>query len=60
MGCGDSTKHAVEGVGCVRFELELGGFLEVTEMLFVPEIPVNFLSASSLEDEGCGVFFFHG
>jgi hypothetical protein len=60
VGCGASTRHAVKGVGCVRFHLESGGFLEVTEVLFVPELPVNFLSVSALEDEGCGVVFFRG
>jgi hypothetical protein len=44
VGCGASTRHAVKGVGCVRFQLEPRGFLELVEVLFVPELPVNLLS----------------
>jgi hypothetical protein len=58
--CGDSTRHAMTGVGCVRFKLEPGGFLELADVLFVPELPINFLSVSALEVNGCGVVFFHG
>jgi hypothetical protein len=31
VGCGDSTRHAVKGVRCVRFHLDSEGFLEVAE-----------------------------
>jgi hypothetical protein len=55
--CGASTMHAVKGVGCVRFQLELGGSLEVAEVLFVPELKVSLLSVSALEDEGYRVVF---
>jgi hypothetical protein len=44
----------------VRFQLESGGSLEVAEVLFVPELKVNLLSVSALEDEGYGVVFHHG
>jgi hypothetical protein len=57
VGCGTSTMHAVKGVGCVRFQLELGGSLEVAKVLFVPELKVSLLSVSTLEDEGYGVVF---
>jgi hypothetical protein len=60
VGCGDSTRHAVKGVGCMIFQQELGGFLEVTEVLFVPKLLVNFLSISSLEVDVYGVVLFHG
>ena len=58
MGCGASTIHAVKRVAKVRFQLELGGILEVPKVLFVPERPVNLLLVSSLEVDGCGVVFF--
>jgi hypothetical protein len=60
VGCGASTRLAVKGVGCVRFQLELGGFLELAEVLFVPKLPVNLLLVSALEVDGCGVVFFRG
>jgi hypothetical protein len=62
VGCGASTKHVlvVRGVGCVRFQLESRGFLELVEVLFVPELPVNLLSVSALDVDGCGVVFFRG
>jgi hypothetical protein len=41
VDCGTSTMHAVKGVGCVRFQLESGGSLEVAEVLFVLELKVS-------------------
>jgi hypothetical protein len=60
VGCVASTIHAVKGVGCVIYQLELGGFLELAKVLFAPKILVNLLSVSSLEVDGCGFLFFHG
>ena len=57
VGCGTGTMLVVKGVGCVRFEVGLGGSLEVAEMLF--ELKVNFLSVSTLVDKGYGVVFQH-
>ena len=54
---GANTMHAVKGVGCVRFLLELGGFMEVSEVLFVREMKISLLLASNLEDDGYGVVF---
>jgi hypothetical protein len=50
----------VKGVGCVRFQQESGGSLEVAEVLFVSELKVRLLSVLDLEDEGYGVAFEHG
>jgi len=52
--------HALKGVGCVRFQRELEGFLEVTRMLFVPRLMVNVLSVSTLEDDGYRILFWDG
>jgi hypothetical protein len=52
--------HAVKGVGCVRFQLESSGSLEVVELLFVQELKVNFLSMAALEDMGYAVMFEDG
>ena len=60
VGCGTSTMHAMKGVGCVIFQLELREYLEVIKVLFVLELKVNFLSVSTLENEGCGVLFHQG
>ena len=49
--------HAVKGVGCVRFFLELGGSIEVAEVLFVLEMKISLLLTSNLEDDGYGVVF---
>jgi hypothetical protein len=55
------TRHAVKGVGCVRFQLELGVSLEVDEVvMYVPELKVNLLSISALEDMGYEVMFVDG
>jgi hypothetical protein len=62
VGCGVSTRHvlAVEGVGSVRFQLESGGYLELAEVLYVPELSMNLLSVSSFEIDGCGIVFSQG
>jgi hypothetical protein len=60
VGSGTNTRHAVKGVGYVRFQLESRGFLGIEHMLFVPELKVNFLSVSYFKDEGYGVVFQDG
>jgi hypothetical protein len=50
--CGVNTMHAVKGVGTMDFQLESGGSLKVTEVLHVPELKLNLLSVSALEDRG--------
>jgi hypothetical protein len=60
VGSGANTMHAVKGVGCVRFHLDSGGSLEVDEVMFVPELKVNLLSVSTLEDKGYAVMFEDG
>jgi hypothetical protein len=57
---GVHTMHAVKGVGCVRFQLESGVSLEVDEVMYVPELRVNLLSVSALEDMGYTVMFVDG
>jgi hypothetical protein len=47
---GVCTRHAVKGVGCVRFQLESRVSLEVDEVLYVPKLRVNLLSVSTLTD----------
>jgi hypothetical protein len=60
VGSGTNTRHAVRGVGYVRFQLESGGFMGIEQMLFVPELKVNLLSVSTFKDEGYGVAFQDG
>jgi hypothetical protein len=55
--CQIGTMHAVKGVGCVRFQLESRGSLEVAKVLFFPELKLSLLLVSALEDEGYGVMF---
>ena len=45
----DSPQIAIRGVGIVRFQLDLGEFLEIHGVLFVPRMRVNKLSVSSFE-----------
>jgi len=52
---GASTIHVVKGVGCIIFQLESGGSLDVVEVLFVPELKVNLLSIATLEDDGYAI-----
>jgi hypothetical protein len=57
---GAHTKHAVKGVGCIRFQLEPGVSLEVDEVMYVPELKVNLLSILALEDMRYEVMFDDG
>jgi hypothetical protein len=60
VGSGVGTMHAVKGIGRVRFQLESSGSLEVVEVMYVPELKVNFLSLATLEDMGYAVMFEDG
>jgi hypothetical protein len=57
-----STRHvlALEGFGSARFQLELGGYLELVEVLYVSKLSVKLLSLSSFEIDGCGIVFYQG
>jgi hypothetical protein len=50
VGYGTNTKQTIRGYGYVRFQLELGGFLGIEQMLYVPDLKVNLLSVANLED----------
>jgi hypothetical protein len=50
---GTHAKCGVEGVGTVRFHLELGGSLEVVDVLYL-------LSVSAMEDRGYAISFQDG
>jgi hypothetical protein len=39
--CGMHTVHAVKGVGCVKFQLELGVSLEVAGVMYVPRLKLG-------------------
>jgi hypothetical protein len=60
VNCGVGPQLAVKGVGRVRFQLESGGLLEVGEVLYIPELTVNLLSVSALDESGFGVVFYGG
>jgi hypothetical protein len=54
---GSNAKCGIEGVGTVRFQLELGGSPEVADVLYVLELKMNLFSISALEDKGFAVLF---
>ena len=45
----------MKGIETIRFQLEVGGFLEIEHMLFVLDLRVNLLSISSFEDGDMGL-----
>jgi hypothetical protein len=57
---GATTRHAVKGVGCVRFQLDSRVSLEVDEVMYVSKLKVNLLSISALEDMEYEVMFTDG
>jgi hypothetical protein len=54
---GVATKHAVKGSGTVPFQMESGGILRVTNVLWVPELRWSVLSVSAIEKKGYEVLF---
>ena len=40
---GTNAKCGVEGVGTIRFHLDLGGFLEVENVVYAPKLKMTFL-----------------
>jgi hypothetical protein len=42
--------HALKGVGTMDFQLESGGSLKVEEVLHVPNMKLNLLFISTMED----------
>jgi hypothetical protein len=46
---GMGTKHAVKGSGTMPFQMELGGVLRVTNVLWVLELRRSVLSVSTIE-----------
>jgi hypothetical protein len=60
VNCGADPQLALKGVGRMIFQLESRGLLEVGEVLYIPELTVNFLSVSALDESGFGVVFYGG
>ena len=56
----DSPQIAIQGVGIIRYQLDLGGILEIHGVLFVPGMRVSKLSVSSFEDDGYGMMIRSG
>lgn len=52
--------HEVRGVGRVCFQLALGGFLTVDDVLFILGLTDNLLSISALKEDGYTVLFRRG
>jgi hypothetical protein len=57
---GMGTKHAVQGTGTIRFQLESKEMLRVTNVLWVPELRRSVLSVSEIEKKGYHVLFWDG
>ena len=54
---GTNAKCGVEGVGTVRFQLELGGSLKMSDVLYLPELKMNLILDSKMEDNGYAISF---
>ena len=54
---GTQAKCVVKGVGTVKLQLESGGTLEVTNMLYVPELRMNLALILELNDNGYTISF---
>jgi hypothetical protein len=52
--------RAVRGAGTNKFQLKFGELFTLEGVMFVPEILVNLISISALEDLGWGTMFRSG
>jgi hypothetical protein len=57
VGSRTNTIQVIRGYGYARFQLELGGFLGIKHMLYVPDLKVNLLSVASFEYDGYAIAF---
>jgi hypothetical protein len=48
----------VKGEGIITFHLKSGGSLDAQDVLYVPGLKKNFLSVSSMEDNGFSMLLF--
>lgn len=60
MELGDDVRYAVKGEGTIMFQLELGGFFEAQDVLYVPGLKKNLLSVSVMENRGFDIMFKKG
>ena len=56
----DSPHIAIRGVGTIRFQLDLGEFLDIHGVLFVPRMRVRKLSVLSFKDDGFEMMIMSG
>ena len=56
----DSPQISIQEVGTIRFQLDLGEFLDIHGVLFVPGMRVSKISVSSFEDDGYGMMICSG
>jgi hypothetical protein len=54
---GMGTKNAMHEFGTMPFQMESGGILRVTNVLWVPEFKRSVLSVSAIEKKGYEVLF---
>jgi hypothetical protein len=57
---GDNARYTLKGVGSYSFQLDSDIPLQLSEVLYVPEMKRNLVSVSALEDKGYKVSFFEG
>jgi hypothetical protein len=57
---GMGTKHVVQGCGTVSFQMESSGILQVTNVLWVPELRRSVLSILAIDKNGYEVLFQDG
>ena len=57
---GDDGRYSVSGVGMVSFQRELGAFITLIDVKYVPGLKKNLVSITMLEDKGYDVVFSKG
>lgn len=57
---GDNTQHKIEGQGTIRLDLKPAQHLEIPDVLYVPGLAKNLVSARKIDQSGCFVCFGGG
>ena len=57
---GDNSIYVIKGIGSASFQLKSGSVLHIDEILLIPSLKKNLVSAAALEDKGYRVTFMDG
>ena len=60
MKLGDDYQYPIKGSGEASYKLDLGKYLKMKDILYVPGLKKNIISISTLDAKGMRVAFIYG